>query len=155
MPIDNWNAYLGMPGGLALGMAMRFEVTIDGLGLGAWSKCDGLGVDFVYLKYREGGTNSHQPLLPDYLSYSEITLMRALSKQDSTKVMSWLAQKAQSFSPGTGVIKLFDANTKEVMSWTLRNVVPKKWTGPRLLADITAGVATETLVLVHEGFLGE
>jgi phage tail-like protein len=138
-----------------LGMAMRFEVTIDDMPLGGWARCEGLAVDFEYFAYREGGNNSHLPLLPDVVKYSDVVLVRALNAQDSAQVMSWLATKARKFKPGTGVITLFDAHQQPVATWSLRNVCPRKWTGPRLQADFGAGVATETLVLAHEGFLDE
>jgi phage tail-like protein len=145
-----------------LGMAMRFEVTIDDMPLGGWSKCEGLAVEFTYLDWAEGGTNSHTPLLPDRVKYSEIKLSRALTAQESLQVMSWLSKKAKEFAPGTGVIKLYDAYwspraptpAPPVATWTLRNVCPKQWSGPQLDAHGTS-VATETLVLVHEGFLDE
>jgi phage tail-like protein len=138
-----------------LGMAMRFEVTIDDMPLGGWSRCQGLDVEFTYLPYREGGTNSHRPLLPDCVQYGEITLARAVNAQDSAQVMRWLSRKAQQFTPGTGVIKLFDAHQGEVASWSLRNVCPRRWSGPTLSSDLGAGIAIESLVLAHEGFLGE
>jgi phage tail-like protein len=46
-----------------------------------------------------------------------------------------------------------DAGGEEVASWNLTGVYPSKWTGPSLDANGKA-VATETLELVHNGFLG-
>jgi len=49
-------------------------------------------------------------------------------------------------------IVLHDASGQPVFTWTLNGVLPAKWSGPSLDAG-TAQVATETLELVHEGFL--
>ena len=143
-----------------LGMAMRFEVTIDDMPLGGWSGCDGLAVEFTFREWKEGGNNGYTPILPDRVKYSDVKLTRAVTAEDSVKVMRWLSSKAREFRPGTGVIKLFDAMTSPqaprppVATWTLRNVYPKQWSGPKLDAR-SADVATEVLVLRHEGFLDE
>ncbi len=44
-------------------------------------------------------------------------------------------------------------NGEAVATWTLRDVLPVKWSGPQLSVD-SAKVATETLELAHHGFLG-
>jgi phage tail-like protein len=53
---------------------------------------------------------------------------------------------------GTAVITLFHSDGTPVMTWSLRSVYPSKWSGPELDAS-TAGIAMETLQIVHEGFL--
>lgn len=135
-----------------LGLALRFEVVIDDIPLGGWSKCEGLTVTWTFKDWAEGGTNDYMPILPDRLKYDNIKLTRALNKAESTQVMSYLARMAQEFKPGTGQITLLDSHKGEVASWRLRNVYPAKWTGPSLDA-MSKNVATEMLELKHEGFL--
>lgn len=52
----------------------------------------------------------------------------------------------------TGFIELYDSGAKSVAQWTLRDVMPSKWS----ITTFDAGasqVAIETLELVHRGFL--
>ena len=55
-----------MPGSNApRGLAARFQVTIDGQNLGAWSSCTGLEVDFQHESYEELGNNQFVHFLPE------------------------------------------------------------------------------------------
>ncbi|MDT4917763.1 MAG: hypothetical protein QOI15_2879 [Pseudonocardiales bacterium] len=142
-----------------LGLSSRFGVTIDGTDLGRWGKCHGLAVDFKPEFWNQGGVYDMQQIMPGQMSYSQITLERAVSKTETIKVQGWLSSMVQSWiyagnhaSGGTGVITLYDSAGVQVVSWTLRNVYPSKWEGPKL--DATSnGIALETLVIAHEGFL--
>jgi phage tail-like protein len=135
-----------------LGLAMRFEVVVDGVDLGGWATCEGLEVDFKPEAIEAGGINDYHPYLPGKVTYSQVTLSRAITASDSSKVMRWLSGKVRDFKGGTGEITLLDSGHKKVASWSLRNVYPSKWTGPTLDAT-SSKVAIEKLALVHEGFL--
>lgn len=162
-----------------LGLQSRFLVSIDGFSLGSWGKCHGLKVDFKPVPIAEGGNYDYRPILPGYLDYGPITLERAISAGESQKVQQWLAERTSSWVHGldsghsligmatnaissalgggsaagqTGHITLCDAEGTPVITWTLRNVYPSKWTGPELDAR-SAGIAMESLELIHEGFL--
>lgn len=142
-----------------LGLNSRFGVQVDGIDLGMWGQCKGLSVDFKPVRIEQGGIYDYEPILPGQLSYKVISLRRALNAQDSAKVQGWLSQMVSGWvhaaGSGTGssaVITLFDSKGGPVISWTLRNVFPSKWDGPELDAS-TAGIAMETLDLIHEGFL--
>jgi phage tail-like protein len=162
-----------------LGLTNRFLVTIDGISLGHWGKCRGLSVDFKPEPIAEGGNYSYMPILPGRITFEKITLTRAMNPDDSKIVQDWLAERARNWVHGTdsghsllgmatqavssalgggssagqtGHITLCDANGAKVITWTLSNVYPSKWTGPELDA-MTAGIAMESLELVHEGFL--
>lgn len=137
-----------------LGLTNRFEVAIDGFGLGGFSKCEGLAVTFKLHDYTPLGHNDHLPVLPDRVTYERITLTRAVTAEDSGKVIAWLAKMAHSFVGGTGVITLIDSHRGTVATWSLRGVYPTKWKGPSLDAN-SHNIATETLELAHEGFLPE
>lgn len=150
-----------------LGLAMRFKVEVLGLGegvsLGQWTSCDGLRVEFKFDSVRSGGDYTSTHVLPQYVSYSPVTLKRAVEKPYSDSVQSWLGQiAAQWRSAGdltaiakTVTIDLLDVylNPDEpAMSWALANAFPVAWSGPSM--NVKSGeVASETLVLEHEGFL--
>lgn len=135
-----------------LGLAMRFVVEVDGLDLGGWQQCKGLTVEFKGDELEEGGNNDHWIFLPTRIKYQHITLVRAMNKADSGKVMGWLATKARDEKPGTARIVLYDAHGDEVAKWSLQGVYPLRWFGPALDAE-GKGIALETLELFHEGFL--
>jgi phage tail-like protein len=135
-----------------LGLSMRFAVVVDGVDLGGWASCQGLAVSFNLEERKEGGVNDRSVWLPNHVSYPKIKLTRAMSKDDSAKVMKWLSSMVDKDKGGTAKITLFDAHNKEVASWSLQNVLPNSWAGPQLSAT-SKDVAIETLELVHEGFL--
>lgn len=142
-----------------LGLTTRFLVEVDGVNLGGWGRCSGLTVDFKTKPIEEGGNYDYQPILADKIVYTPVRLERAMSASESAQVQRWLSQKASSWmhapasgGGGTAQITLCDAKGTPVASWRLRNVYPAKWDGPKL-DSMGAGVAYETLELVHEGFL--
>jgi phage tail-like protein len=164
---DDREIKMGVPsyGPWNVGMQMRFLVEMDGIDLGGWTKCSGLGVDFHPLKREEGGTNNTVYWLADRMVYDTLKLTRVVNSVDSPKVYSWLQARMSNFRgskaadmmptivPGTtGKIDLLGAMGQKVMTWSLRNVTPKKWTGPEL-SGAGKDVALETLELNHEGFL--
>lgn len=135
-----------------LGLSLRFEVRIDQWDLGSWSKCTGLDVTFEICQYQEGNQPDFTWYFPGNTKYSHITLTRACTKDGTKMVMDWLGKMQKDPSFGTGKITLKNAWTEEVHTWNLKRVLPAKWSGPSFDAN-GSGVATETLELVHEGFL--
>ncbi|HYQ69356.1 phage tail protein [Actinophytocola sp.] len=142
-----------------LALTARFHVSVDGVDLGGWARCQGLEVSFNPETQVDGGNYQHETILPGQIKYPKVSLQRAINKDDTAKVLSWLRDRAanwvdanKSGGGGTAQIILFDAHAKEVARWMLRNVYPDSWKGPDLDAG-SLGVALEQLVLVHEGFL--
>jgi phage tail-like protein len=136
-----------------LGLALRFEVTIDDYELGSWSKCTGLDVTFDICEYQEGNRPDYTWYFPGNTKYAHVTLTRACTKEGTKVVHDWLTAMATTPKFGSGKITLKDAWTEAVWHWELRRVLPVSWKGPSFDAGGHA-VATETLELVHEGFLG-
>ncbi|MEU9132734.1 phage tail protein [Kitasatospora sp. NPDC048540] len=144
------------------GITLRFQVTIEGLDLGAWKSCKGLTVSFKHKPIYEGGNyESPVSMLAEQLEYQTITLQRAIANSTSSTVQAYLKQVAASwfhapscdYRGGTGSITLYDASLAPVYTWNLRGVYPVKWAGPDLDAMGSGGVALETLELAHQGFL--
>lgn len=143
-----------------LGLNNRFFVEVDGIALGAWGQCTGLEVEFGSAPVPQGGIYDYEVFLPEQIKYKVITLTRAINPTDSAQVQKWLASMVQSWmhsatgtaTSGTATIKLYSADAQPVMSWQLRNVHPRKWSGPKLEAS-SYGIAVESLEIVHEGFL--
>ncbi len=136
------------------GLNLRFSVTLDNQqSLGTWSKCEGLAVEYEIFEYQEGGVNEYVHRLPGRCKYTNVKLTRQLDSQ-SGDVATWVSSglKKNSVERGNATITLMDHDGNEVISWTLAEACPVKWTGPTLDA---AGnqVATEVLELAHNGFL--
>lgn len=151
---------MSMPLSELMGLQMRFKVTVDGLSLGYWSSCKGLAMKFNTTRV-DGNVYDSYNYIPDRVDYPDVTVARAMNKQDSPKVWKWLADCRKQWygsEPGdwsdkTATIQLFDSSfTSPVSQWTLTNVYPKEWHGPELDAG-GGGIALETLVLGHEGFM--
>ncbi len=142
-----------------LALTTRFHVSVDGVDLGGWARCQGLEVKFNPESQPDGGNYQYETILPGHITYPHVTLERAINAADTAKVQAWLRDRASAWidahtsgGGGTAQITLYDARANDVARWTLRNVYPDSWKGPDLNAG-TLGIATETLVLVHEGFL--
>lgn len=135
------------------GQSLRFRVRIDGINdLGAWSKCDGLSVEYELKEYMEGGENTFVHRIPGRVKYQNIKLTRLINK-DSHKVASWVGSLQASVKRQTAEISALDSKGQTIAMWNLDGVYPLKWTGPSF--DVGSNsAATETLELVHNGFLG-
>jgi phage tail-like protein len=141
-----------------LGLAMWFRISIDGLDLGYWQSCRGLGAKFNPMPLRVTGDYVGQYYLPGDVGYNVISLERAVHKASSDRLQAWLIKVMDSWKDGTGdetrgtaKITLLDAEGKEAGSWLLYGVRPSSWSGPDLSTS-AAKVAVERLELVHEGF---
>lgn len=134
-------------------LTLHFTVTIDGqTSLGAWTKCEGLTVEYDVYEYREGGVNDHVHRLPGRAKYQNIKLTRPVTKS-TADVATWLASVNPKMDRTTAKIAVLDAEGTEVAAWSLAGVYPVRWTGPTL--DVTQNqAAVEVLELCHAGFLG-
>jgi phage tail-like protein len=131
--------------------SLRFAVTIDGDDLGTFSACEGLGAQIDMLEYREGGQNGFTYKLPGRLSFTPIVLTRAVDGQKGSLAPWFTAFNKKPGGGKTGAITAYDGMGLQVTQWSLIDVYPSKWTGPRFGID-GAGVANETLELTHNGF---
>jgi phage tail-like protein len=127
-----------------------FAVELDGMKLGTFSSCEGLGLEVVMEQREEGGNNGLVWQLPTRMKYSNIKLSRPIGP-DSAKLTKWIVEVLNGLTPTTGSIKAMDAEGTDVVEWALEKVVPVRWTGPSLNLD-SPKVFTETLEIAHHGF---
>lgn len=141
-------------------MSYRFNVQVGTFPLGTWNKCDGLKMDFQYAQYVAGmnpDERSHiaAPIwnYPTRIKYDNITLSRPITTTGIAQTATWLKQMDHLPAPSMGQIMMFDAGGLiPVWAWQLMDVQPATWSGPSM--DVDAGkIATETLTLVHQGWL--
>lgn len=136
----------------APGLTLRFDVRIDGVAVGVFSGCSGLGAFYEAFEWKEGGDNGTVIRLPGRLSYSNVSLSRPVDA-DSGRLAAWFAQQRLRPARRTAVITLYDGNSRPVASWTLEGAWPVSYSGPQLTtAPNGAAVAVETLELCHQGF---
>jgi phage tail-like protein len=133
------------------GLSVYFSVDVDGVELGAWTTCTGLGIEIE----TEGRTDTAMSFLmnqiPGRTKYTNLTLGRPVSP-DTAKVMAWITGYATLPVPTAAEVKALDPQGGTIMTWDLLGVVPVKWTGPSFDAA-QLQVATEQLELAYQGFL--
>ena len=120
--------------------------------MGGFSDVSGLNTEITVAEYRTGNAaENHTEKLPSVFKSGDVTLKRGVVK--NSNITDWIeavrttgvAAKRDSV-----VITLLDETRQPVATWTLRSVMPLKWTGPTLAAKGGADVAMEELVLSVE-----
>jgi phage tail-like protein len=144
--------------------AFNFLVNLNGpVGpqepLGGFSDVSGLGTEITVAEYRNGNEpENHVRKVPGVHKVSDVTLKRGIV--NSSDLWAWIEDVRRNgrSKQRDVVITLRDEAGKDVESWTLRGVIPMKWTGPTLAAKGGGDVAMEELVLSSEAlefkFLG-
>jgi phage tail-like protein len=132
-------------------VSVYFEVHVDGRDLGAFTACEGLGVEVVMEQREEGGMNGFVHQLPGRLKYTNVKLTRPVNA-DTAKIAEWIASMNGNVTRTQAQIVAKNHDATPVYTWVLEGVVPVRWTGPSLSVD-SPKVATETLELAHHGFL--
>jgi phage tail-like protein len=138
-------------------IGLRFEVTVDGIDIGSFSGCEGLGAEYEVFEYQEGGENGYVHRIPGRLKYTPVKLTRPLdarSRMGAGGLATWFSQLKISMKHcrKTASITALDARGNQIAQWNLVDVYPSRWTGPSLGADSNS-VPKETLELAHNGFI--
>jgi phage tail-like protein len=130
---------------------IRFEVKIDGVDIGSFTGCSGLGAEYEIFEYQEGGQNDFVHRLPGRMKYSTVTLVRPVDEK-SGGLAAWFSSFRESVKPVTGSITAFDPEQNQIAQWNLVDLYPSRWTGPTFSSEGNT-VVKETLELAHNGFL--
>jgi phage tail-like protein len=137
--------------------AFNFLVAIDNgraadEPLGGFSDVSGLSTEFTVAEYRYGNDKEeHVRKVPGMNKISDVTLKRGIV--NSADLWDWVEQ-VRDIGPDaqrTVIITMLSENGSPVQAWTLRGVIPMKYTGPTLAAKGGGDVAMEELVLSAEG----
>ena len=123
----------------------------EGAIVGGFSDVSGLGVDVSYSEYRNGNEKFNTVRkMPNTHQIDDVTLKRGLV--GSTDLFEWIKTvRDGTADPRSVTITMMDEARNPVVTFTLRNAQPKKYTGPTLAAKGGGEVAMEELHLVHEG----
>jgi len=136
-----------------IAVGVSYLVKIDGQSLGEFTSCDGLGVEVVLESREEGGNNSFVWQFPTRLKYSNVKLTRPIGEGTSGRILDWIAQAPQ-VAPTDGHIEVKNAHGDKITGWTLKQVLPVRWSGPGLNPD-QPKVLTETLEITHRGIAAD
>ena len=142
--------------------AFNFLVNLNGPvgadeALGGFSDVSGLGTEITVAEYRNGNDpENHVRKVPGVHKVSDVTLKRGIV--NSGDLWEWIENTRRTgvAAQRTVTITLRDEASTPVQTWTLRGVIPLKYTGPTLAAKGGGDVAMEELVLSAEALvLGE
>ena len=129
--------------------AFNFIVEIDGVIVGGFAECGGLGTETDIVEYRNGDEDITVRKLPGKAKYPQISLKRGFT--DSRELWEWrklvITGRTQRKS---GTIQLLDEARQPALKWNFREGWPSKWEGPAFNAK-NNDVAIETLEIAHEG----
>jgi|HigsolmetaAR206D_1030411.scaffolds.fasta_scaffold01553_1 phage tail-like protein len=137
--------------GVDPGTSVHFRLRIDGIDLGDWSSCEGLGCEVEVEQHQEGGNNGFVWQLPSRVRYTNVTLTRPLIP-DTAKVARFLATLPNGITRGTAQIAALRPDRALLVQWGLADVVLVRWTGPSFGPD-RSQAATESIELAYNGFL--
>jgi phage tail-like protein len=125
--------------------------------LGGFSDVSGIGTENTVAEYRNGNDpENHVRKVPGVHKVGDVTLKRGIV--NSADLFEWIeaVRRTGVVAQRTVTITLRDEASQPVQTWTLRGVIPLKYTGPTLAAKGGGDVAMEELVLSAEAMvLGE
>ncbi len=130
-------------------ITVGFSLRIDDVDLGSFISCEGLGIEVEIEEREEGGGGAFLHQLPGRFRFSRLRLSRPVNS-DTKKVLNWLNSMAGQVKRTNGEIRALSPDGSTIFSWTLRGIVPARWSGPSFHAGEPA-VATETLEIAYEG----
>jgi phage tail-like protein len=120
--------------------------------IGGFSDVSGLHTEFTVAEYRNGNAaENHADKLPSIHKAGDVTLKRGVVKNPD--INAWIVDmqnRGVAAKRDSVTVTLLDETRQPVVTWTLRSVMPLKWTGPTLAAKGGADVAMEELVLSVE-----
>ncbi|MFJ7906471.1 phage tail protein [Kitasatospora sp. NPDC096204] len=126
-----------------------FSLTIGGNDLGEFTTCSGLGAQVEIEQYAEGGNNGFAWQLPGRITWSNITLSRAVTA-DTTKIARWLSEIVRKVEPKDGEIVALRPDLSRIVGWQVMGIVPVRWEGPSF-DPANSQAAMETLEIAHAG----
>ena len=128
--------------------AYNFKLVIQGVTMGHFVECTGLGVRVAALRYQEGGGHVvHR--IPGPVDYGDVTLRYGLTS--STELWTWFMTGVEGHVErrNVSVLMLDTDDVTEALRWDLINAWPSEWRGAPLDA-LGREVAIESMTLVFE-----
>ena len=129
--------------------SMFFRLVIGGDDLGRFHTCTGLGAQVEVEQFAEGGNNGFAWQLPTRITWSNITLSRAVTA-DTVEVSQWLTKTMQQVDRKDGEIVALRPDLTPIARWQVLGIIPVRWQGPSFDPS-SPQAAVESLEIAHEG----
>ncbi len=129
--------------------AFRFTLEVSNNYSGVFSECTLPNVEWDVEEVKEGGLNSYIHQLPGQRkSSSRVVLRTGILKGPLSALYRWYSESMNAkFARRSVTIKLLSMDGRmPIMTWSLQDAFPVKWTAPQLKADGNA-LAINTLEL--------
>lgn len=137
---------------LDVNLGFRFTVSIDGVNYAAFTECQLPSLSLETDEVKEGGQNAYSHKLAKRVNAGTVTLRHGISK--NRELLNWYLQimqgNVETASRDISII-VINGSHQVIMTFTFRNAIPVKWSGPSLKAGDGA-VALEELELAYHGF---
>lgn len=78
-------------------ISVCFTVSVDGIDLGTFTTCDGLGCEVTLEAREEGGNNGFVYQLPGRMKFTNVKLSRPVNS-DSAQIAAWMSSMVGSIS---------------------------------------------------------
>lgn len=135
-------------------ISAQFAVEFQGVIVGAFQECTGMGSENEVVEYKASGQKGdffiHK--IPGRMKWNNITLKRGIT--DAMDLWDWrkLVEEGKvEEARKNGSIVMFDQTGKEIARWEFINAWPCKLAGPSPNAGENAA-AIEELEITHEGY---
>jgi phage tail-like protein len=125
-----------------------FKVSVPGVDIGTFRRCNGLSMEFDVFEWAEGGNNEFVHHLPGRVRYPYLTLTGGMTENKALQEWFWKTRDKAELKEVT--IELRTQNGKAKRSWTFADAYPIRWTGPTIAAD-ASGLGEESLEIAHSG----
>lgn len=132
--------------------SLRFKVVIGNMTYAAFTEFRLPSLSVQTQTLQEGGQNQFVHKLPIRVDVGTASLKRGITT--NLELLGWYEQvlKGQIKDAMRQVsVVMFDTTRSSIITWTLRDAYPIKWSGPTLQSG-SGSVAIEELELVHHGF---
>lgn len=137
-------------------VGFHFKVEIDGISKGddddvRFQEVSGLSVQLTTEDLKEGGENRFTHKLPAKASHNNLILKRGLLK--NSKLIDWCIDAIENFNfkPHDMLVTLLNENHEPLLSWSIINAWPVKWSISDLNATSNA-IVVETIELNYNYF---
>jgi phage tail-like protein len=134
-------------------VGFTFGLDIDGLSLGYFTECSGLGSENEVIDHKVVDQKGHEVVqkIPGRLNWEDISLKRGITADmDIWKWRENVELGKMSDARKNGSVIMYDRNYEEVARWNFVNGWPSKVSGPSLDAGST-DIGVEEITIVHEG----
>ena len=137
---------------MATRLINRYHFLVDWGGIRTeFLEVSGLEMAIEVIAVREGSSKvESENKIPGLLKFSDVSFTRAIQKGDND-FFNWINTRSFGTVERRDVrITLLNERHEPLILWKLRNCFPVRYAGPTLIGN-SSNIATETLVITHEG----